>query len=329
METFNRSLGMAAALLGLFACGGATVGGREDGGATAGGSGTTAGASGGASSGGQTAGATSGGTSGGTSGASGGSSGNCAQGAQWIYVVDVANELSSFHPDTRTFQDIGKLACPAQSGATPFSMGVDRNAVAWVLYNSGEIFEVNTATASCSKTSFVTGQQGFQLFGMGFSADQTTAQANGTDTLYIAGGSGPSTSAAQFGSIAFPSLTVTKIGSVTAGWPELTGTGDGQLWGFFPSDIGTSSTPRLSQIDKSSGSDVSSFDLPTIKGSPAAWAMGFYGGAFWIFLQRNSDPATVVYEVQRSDGGIQTAVPNAQREIVGAGVSTCAPLTFE
>jgi hypothetical protein len=297
-------------------------GDNRDGGGTASGgaSNGTGGASGSPSNGGASGGASNGGASGG---------GNCATGAQWIYTVDINNTLSAFHPDTLTFDDIGTLACPA-NGATPFSMAVDRNAVAWVLYNNGSVFQVNTSDASCAATTFQVGQDGLKYFGMGFSADQSTQSANDTDTLFIAGGPTEATTATStLATIAFPALTVATLGSVT-GWPELTGTGDGQLWGFFPSNQGTTSTPSISQIDKTTAATIASFQLASIAGSPHAWAQGFYGGAFFIFLERTTlDMSTNVYEVQRADGGLTTALSNTGREIVGAGVSTCAPVSFE
>jgi hypothetical protein len=306
----------------LAAAGCCSSAGNEDGGD---GGGSTAGSNG---SGGASGSASNGGASGNASngGASGG--GNCAAGAQWIYTVDINNTLSAFHPDTLQFVDIGTLSCPAK-GATPFSMGVDRNADAWVLYSDGDIFQVNTSDASCTATTYKAGQSGLQLFGMGFSADQTTQSANGTDTLYIAGGKSVSaTVSATLATLSFPALTVSTIGSVT-GWPELTGTGDGELWGFSPSSQNTTSTPTLSQIDKATGASQTTFQLDSIAGNPDAWAQGFYGGAFFIFLKRGSDSSTNVYEVQRADGGLTTAVPSTGREIVGAGVSTCAPVSFE
>jgi hypothetical protein len=296
-----------------------------------GGDGGTAGTAGSAGNGTTGSGGTNGGMAGGASNGGSTAGGNCADGAQWIYTVDQNNTLSAFHPDTLTFDDIGTLSCPS-AGATPFSMAVDRNAVAWVLFSSGAIFQVNTSDASCVATAYVTGQDGLDLFGMGFSADQSTASANGTDTLFIAGGTSVAaagTTPATLATVAFPSLTVTTVGSVTEGWPELTGTADGELWGFFPSPENTTTTPRIAQIDKTSGADVSSFPLASIAGSPAAWAQGFYGGAFFIFLQLETDASTNVYEVQRADGGFATALSATGRTIVGAGVSTCAPLSFE
>jgi hypothetical protein len=49
--------------------------------------------------------------------------------------------------------------------------------------------------------------------------------------------------------------------------------------------------------------------------------------AFWIFLQRAfADRSTVVYKLARASGELATAIPETGRTIVGAGVSTCAPI---
>jgi hypothetical protein len=251
---------------------------------------------------------------------------DCPDQAKLVYVVDDRNILSSFKPDTLQFIDIGTLSCPAQIDpstgvtATPFSMGIDRTPSAWVLYASGEVFHVDVSNAKCSPTSFVPGQHGFQLFGMGFASN---ASGSADETLFIGGGSqdangnpGPS----SLGSIDLGTLKVQSIAPI-AGWPELTGTGDGNLWGFFP-DV---SNPQVGQIDKASGGLSSLYPLPTLAGMPHAWAFAFWGGDFWIFLERTSDRSTTVWHL-RPNGQVTPALTNTGRHIVGAGVSTCAPI---
>jgi hypothetical protein len=166
-------------------------------------------------------------------------------------------------------------------------------------------------------------------FGMGFAFDPATA----LDTLFIAGGPSVDNPATQLATIAFPSLTVSTLAPLTDGSPELTGTGDNQLWGFFPSEqvpSGGESTPTMVQLDQQTGAVLQTLELPQIAGEPFAWAVGFFGGAFWIFLERQPtigmSTSTNVYEVQRSGGTLTTALANTGRTIVGAGVSTCAPL---
>jgi hypothetical protein len=251
-----------------------------------------------------------------------GVTGHCLDAAKLVYVVDESYQFSSFDPSTLTFTDLGMLDCPGTTGDTPFSMAVDRAAQAWVLYQSGKIFKVDTTSnIKCTATTFQMGQGGFEQFGMGFAADDVNSDS---ETLYIAGGSALDigSGSSMFGKVAFPSLKVSSVGSVD-GWPELTGTGDAKLFGFYPD-----TTPaKVSQIDKASGNATMSFPLSSLSGTPEAWAFAFWGGDFWIFLKRSSDASTTVYQLKQSDGSVKAVKSNTGRKIVGAGVSTCAPVT--
>ncbi len=265
-----------------------------------------------------------GGGGGGDGGAGGGGDGftdECPDQAKLVYLVDQDNKFSSFDPGTLAFNDVGTLKCPAQLLATPFSMAVDRTPTAWVLYSSGELFMVDTATLACTKTSFAN-PQGLVNFGMGFVSNS----AGSTDeTLFIAGGA--SGAAIGAGSSTFATLDTTSLGVSTkgsiSGWPELTGTGDAKLWGFFPN----LTPPKVAQIDKTNGSDLTSLPAASLAGTPEAWAFAFWGGDFWIFLKRSSDASTQVHHM-KADGTLSTPLPNTGRTIVGAGVSTCAPITI-
>jgi hypothetical protein len=120
--------------------------------------------------------------------------------------------------------------------------------------------------------------------------------------------------------VSFPSLVVTPIGTVAAGFPEMTGTGDGALWGFIPQSASSSNQAVLVRLDPSSGATLESYSYPTLLGGNS-WAMKFWGGSFWIFLD------TSIYQVLRaSPKVIKTVLADTGRDIVGAGVSTCAPL---
>jgi len=251
-----------------------------------------------------------------------GGGGDCGDAAKLVYVVDESNTFSSFDPPTLTFTDLGTLDCPADPGDTPYSMAVDRNAQAWVLYSSGALFQVDIVNGlACKATSFVSGQHNFVQFGMGFAANDVSST---DETLYIAGGASIGSGSEEFGTIAFPSLAVTQHGTVD-GSPELTGTGDAKLWGFFPD----TSPPKVSQIDKTSGASGTTFPAPSLAsvGTPKAWAFAFWGGDFWIFLERDIDSSTTVYQVKQSTGSVTAVKKNTGRTIVGAGVSTCAPVT--
>ena len=238
----------------------------------------------------------------------------CVEASQWIYTVDESGLFSRFDPATAAFTDIGSLDCPDYSGA--FSMAVDQNAVAWVLYGDGNVFKVDTATGKCQSTNFQVGQHGLYQFGMGFVFDPST----GLDTLYIAGGGSlGGTTQSELATVSFPSLVVTPVGN-TDGWPELSGTGDGTLWGFFPGSNSPTNFSTLVRIDPATGATLETYtykDMPTY----GNWAMKFWGGSFWIFLGNS------IYRVDRTSlATFHTVIANGSHSIVGAGVSTCAPL---
>lgn len=270
-----------------------------------------------------------GGSGGGGGGGGGGSNSNtegCSDAAKLVYTVDANNKFSKFDPMTKTFTDIGTLSCPGEGGlfgGSPFSMGIDRDANAWVLFSDGKIFKVDTMTAGCTATTWAT-QQGLLVFGMGFSANAPGATE---DTLFVAGGSDSTTMSptSKLATLSTANMTATPVGTVT-GWPELTGTGNAELWGWFPD----ASAPRVEQINKTTGAAIKTYKdtLTSLAGMPMAWAFAFWGGDFWIFLQKGSETATTVYQVDGMTGAIKGNTPAAGRRIVGAGVSTCAPVVI-
>lgn len=250
----------------------------------------------------------------------GGSVDDCSEAARWVYVVDSDGTLIRFEPDSSTFTPIGNLDCPVNLGVTPFSMSVDRAANAWVLYSDGNVFRVSTTDASCTVTGFTPNQAGFEVFGMGFVADGPMATA---ETLYIAGG--PSSmigSGANLGTLNTSTLTIAGANTLP-GWPELTGTGLGELWGFFPMTTPAS----VRQIDKSSSATLRTFDLASLDTTATqAWAFAFWGGRFYVFIQAFLDTSTNVWRLDPSDGSFVELVHDSGLRIVGAGVSTCAPV---
>jgi hypothetical protein len=240
----------------------------------------------------------------------------CSDASKLVYVVDSNNKLSQFNPMTKAFLDIGTLSCPAGLGATPFSMAIDRDTNGWVLFSDGDVYKVNTTNAQCAATSWST-QLGLFQFGMGFS----TEVAGGTDDrLFVAGGSGPTVPTSTLATLDTSTMQASSKGTVT-GWPELTGTGSAELWGFFPSASGA----RIEKINKANGSALTTFQLTTLSGEPLAWAFAFWGGDFWVFLMKGSETSTTVYQVDGMTGQIKGQTAARGRTIVGAGVSTCAP----
>ncbi|HEX5060815.1 MAG TPA: hypothetical protein VFV99_15710 [Kofleriaceae bacterium] len=241
----------------------------------------------------------------------------CPMGAELVYVIDQFNyRISTFNPATKTFTDLGSLSCPAMGGAGPFSMSVDRQAIAWVLYDSGELFRVVLPSLACTKTTWNSGGE-LKVFGMGFSTDEPMGDK---ETLYVGGGANQMQTSYKLAKFDTSSLTAQVIGTQTQ-LPEMTGNAKAELWGFMPD----ATNARVVQFDKTNGSALKTYMLPTLAGTMTGYAFAHWGGDYWVFLIKNAEPSTTVYQVDGATGTIKSTTPTTGRTIVGAGVSTCAP----
>ncbi|HEY2516795.1 MAG TPA: hypothetical protein VGI39_38255 [Polyangiaceae bacterium] len=342
--SFFWCVGLAAAV----ACGGSNGGsgfGGDDGGSGSGsGSGAGTGSGTGSGSGSGTGSGNGGSIGGGIADGGPPGSDGCSDAAKLVYVLSEENDLYSFNPPAKTFTKIGALKCSAQ-GMTPNSMAVSRDAVAWVNYTSaddsmGAIFKVSTTDASCQSTN-VSLQQGWTRLGMGFSTDSATSTS---ETLFVAAtGNGiniplppipgfdagfPGGGGAQgLGKLDLTSQTLTPIGNFTGSLAgqsaELTGTGDGRLFGFF-----TTTPVVVAEIDKTSGATSNPAQLSAVE-TPTAWAFSFWGGDFYLYTSPGTPNRTSnVTHYSPSNNMVDTAyMTNVGFNIVGAGVSTCAPTT--
>jgi hypothetical protein len=241
-----------------------------------------------------------------------------------VYVIDSDGTLLSFNPKMvgtpQAFTEKGQLAC-SRFGSV-FSMGVDRDAKAWVVYTSGDLFRVDVNTLQCTPIP-VNGPPNAEIYGMGFVTD---APGSTKDTLFIAGNAVNSMlESSQFGTLSTTAPYDISIKAMLAGSPELTGTGDAHLWAFTPN----TSPPKVSELNKLDGKALRTFDAPSLQGAPRAWAFAFWGGDFWIFLMKGLESDTTVYRMNGSTGAITVAMSRTGRQIVGAGVSTCAPIMIQ
>lgn len=235
--------------------------------------------------------------------------------ATLVYVVASDNSLFSFYPPTLQFTRIGRIDCNA-GVETPFSMAVDRKGKAYVVFTDGRLYQVSTATAACVGTPFVPGQQAFRTFGMGFVSNN----GGSAETLFVAQSPDPNTNSRGLASIdtTSPTLPLSFIGPFTPPIErvELTGTGEGRLFGYAPLTSGS----RIVEIDKTNG-DVLASDTVATGTSQDAFAFAFWGGDFWVFTGAAS---TEVVRYRPADKST-TVMSIAPALIVGAGVSTCAP----
>jgi len=247
----------------------------------------------------------------------------CTEEAKQIFLVSESKAFLRFEPLTLNVVTLGSLNCNAAFGETPYSMSVDRNGFAWVLYSDGSLWKVDTEDASCFWTPFQPNQLGFEIFGMGFS---TNGGDTLDETLFIAGGDywDLQFGDATLGSIDLDTLTVSSIApfSVGSGLPELTGNRSGELWGFFAQK----SPPQVARIDKLNAAQFQAIELPApMFANVQAWASAFWGGDFYIFFKSDWDPASGVWRLNAATGELTQELPNSGHVITGAGVSTCAP----
>ncbi len=300
----------------LVACGGSKISGFPDG----------------AGDGGDTVGDGGGGTFADTGrGGGGGGNTDCSEAAKLVYVITQTNVLYSFYPKDLLFKQIGTLNCPAPGmnaqgmTAQPNSMAVDRSGTAWVNFDSGKLFKVSTSDASCTGTSFQPLQSNFMKFGMGFSSNSAGSK---DETLFVVGiqDSLLGVTGQGLAKIDLGTLKLSPIGDFTDGLAmqgaELTGSGAGNLYGFF-----TSSPATLSAIDKGSAATPMA-DQKTLSGvnTGTAWAFSFWGGDFWYYTAASGQMTDVTRQKASSDNSIGVVKSQIGFRIVGAGVSTCAPL---
>lgn len=258
-----------------------------------------------------------------TTGAGGGAADECSDAARLIYLLTDADALYSFDPPSKQITLIGTLGC--NTTMAPNSMAIDRDAVAWVNYvdgglgvdTAGVLFKVSTEDASCEPQPTVNMPAGWYRVGMGFSTDGSdTAE----ETLFVTGINGGS----GLGRIDTESNTLVPIGSFTGPFAgqnaELTGTGDGRLYGFF-----TSTPVEVAAIDKGTGAINMNIPMPTVE-QPTAWAFSFWGGDFYLYTAQTG-LTTRVNQYRPADDFVDTTfIPDLGVRIVGAGVSTCAPV---
>ena len=241
----------------------------------------------------------------------------CAiKGVELIYVVDSDHNLLAFDPQLLPgdpFRTIGKLAC--ETAGQPFSMAVGSDGIAWVLYNTGRIYRVSIIDAHCSKAGDP--EDGPDTFGMGFASVSPTEEK-----LFVAASDGSKMLATLDTKSTPPAWTpIAKIAANQAQNPELTGTADGKLFGYFPEDV---SGGFVQAIDPSTAKPTGSrMPLATPAGEIGAYAFAHWGGVFYVFATRNQTNS--VHAINRKTGKYSLVLERIPYEIVGAGVSTCAP----
>jgi len=234
---------------------------------------------------------------------------DCDDTSDLVYVIDKDTAgLYLFNPQTYGYEFLGDLDCGTYAG-TPASMSVSRDGFAYVRYADDTVYSVDLVSMECNETPYGTN---FGGFGMGYATeDNNTWQ----DHLYVA-------NASQLATIDTQNWKLSVIGKLPS-QSELTGNAEGELWAMLPLE-----TPaELVQLNKSNANVAKRIKLP---GFPNPYeidtfAFATWGGDFWLFIRTSGmGSSTDIYRVTAA-GKMTRVVTDSGLNVVGAGVSTCAP----
>jgi hypothetical protein len=220
------------------------------------------------------------------------------------------NTLYTFDPASLSFTSLGRVNCGTTYTAA--SMSVDRSGTAYIRYSDDRVYSVDLATMTCSPTGYRDSTTRFGSFGMGYSTDSADTWR---DQLYVANED-------QLGILDTSSWTITNLGRMPS-QSELTGNADGELWAILPLE-----TPaKIVQLDKTDASTLTTITMRSFP-SPSdidTFAFATWSGDFYVFVgEHGFGRTTDVYKVTTS-GTMTLELENVGFNVVGAGVSTCAP----
>jgi hypothetical protein len=115
-------------------------------------------------------------------------------------------------------------------------------------------------------------------------------------------------------------LQMQQLGIIDYDGGELSGTGDGRLFAFAGA-----SPAKLVEYDKTDASVIDTLPLDTLE-LTNAFAFAFFGGDFYFFTEGAGFTSQVTHIDYDDTQDLEVVVPQAPIRIVGAGVSTCAPV---
>ena len=234
---------------------------------------------------------------------------DCVGVSDLVYAIDRDEEaLYLFDPTVGNFTHLGALDCGLWAGS-PASMSVSRDGFAYVRYSDQTVYAVDLDTLDCTETSY---GSGFGSFGMGFA---TNSANTWQDTLYVANSN-------QLAVLDVDSWSLNTVGGLPS-QSELTGNAAGELWAMLPLETPAElvrlnkTTAQVEQTVFLSGFP-NPFEIDT-------FAFATWSGNFYLFVRTYGLGSTTdVYEVSTS-GQMSLVASNTGMNIVGAGVSTCAP----
>lgn len=198
-----------------------------------------------------------------------------------IYVLSDDAELYAYDPIADTFTYVLGPVCPTTE--PPYSMAVDPQGRAWILYATTrriQVFDI-LSPGACTDSGFLPTNPDFPLFGMGFVSPDADAECA---SLYVHSysGSGAFSEApgvGRFGVVEGTPLAVRRLGATDYDGAEVSGTGDGRVFSF-----GGVSPPKLTEYDRTTGAVLETFPLTGLARTNAS-AFAFFAGDFYLFTE--------------------------------------------
>jgi hypothetical protein len=237
---------------------------------------------------------------------------DCVVTADGIYALARdGRELYLFDPGAQDFTYLGDLDCSAFG--SPNSMGVGRDGVGYVRWSDDTVYEVDLTTLACQPSGYRPRSTSFGAFGMGYATDTA---GTWRDKLYIANAD----TLARLDTSTWQLQTVGPMPSQS----ELTGNAAGELWAFFPLER----PAAIARLSKSTGQPEQILSLPNFPAPQDidAFAFAQWGGDFYLFVRTYGVGSSTDILRVTAAGTMTTVASRIGVDIIGAGVSTCAPV---
>jgi hypothetical protein len=221
-------------------------------------------------------------------------------------------------------------------------MAIDEKATAYVAMFDGNLFSVDTANAHCKPTTYAIEQQQRRIYDMAFVRGSSSETLYASTSCCYSGGNVTVTDHGGGGltKLSLPSFGLSLVGDFTnelQGYPAaLAGTGDGRLFAFVPNvatttDAGLKAVPTIALVDLSQTGTAPTPNPIALDGTKvgggAAFAFSFWGGDFWFYSAASLTSASTVTRYRfGTNKTYAQVVSDTGMTIIGAGVSSCAPL---
>ena len=201
-----------------------------------------------------------------------------------IYLISDGGEIWTYDPSLDEYEFVVGPVC---GGATPFSMAVDTEGVAWInIVDSMGVLNLDLLDPGpCTESPYLRTNPDFGLFGMSFASNSATDFCSDLYVMTYSGDGafdeGPDLG--KLGVIDPDTGDIRELANTNFDGGELTGTGDGRLFGFAGDD-----PVKLVEYDRETGALLDTIELTGVRKTNAS-AAAFYAGDIWLFTEAVPD----------------------------------------